>query len=210
MQLALKHRQNKSQRQRIIVFTCSPIGEDGKSLTRLARKMKKGGVSIDIVAFGEPDDETVRKLRDFNEAVTGSDGSFFEVIAPSPNLLSDTLLSTTLLQNEGMGGGMGAPGGGASGSGGDTAMNDGQFEFGFNPELDPELALALRMSMEEEKARQDREKKKEEEAQGKEKLEGIPEDGEETKPLLENEEGSGESSDSKKTEKDGGDKMDTA
>jgi 26S proteasome regulatory subunit N10 len=207
--LALKHRQNKSQRQRIIVFTCSPIAEDGKMLVKLAKKMKKGGVSVDIIAFGEPDDETVKKLRDFSEAVSGADGSFFEVIPPSPNLLSDTLLSTTLLQNEGVGGGLGAASGGAAAGG--AAPADNQFEFGVNPELDPELALALRMSFEEEKARQEKERKAKEEDEAKTKLEGIPE-GDEKQPLL-NEEGeaSGSKDDEEEADKkENPDKMDTA
>ena len=36
--LALKHRQNKSQRQRVVVFVCSPIEEDKASLIKLAKK----------------------------------------------------------------------------------------------------------------------------------------------------------------------------
>ena len=52
--------------------------------------------------------------------------------------------------------------------------------------MDPELALALRMSLEEDRARQERERKAQEEAEGKTKLEGVPEEqeGGEDKPLL--------------------------
>lgn len=34
-QLALKHRQNKNQRQRIIVFTCSPVTDSQASLVKV-------------------------------------------------------------------------------------------------------------------------------------------------------------------------------
>jgi 26S proteasome regulatory subunit N10 len=169
--------------------------------------MKKSNISIDIISFGDPSEEDVKKLTDFNEAVKSSEGSYLGIIPPSPNLLSDTLLATPLLANEGVGGG-----GGVGGSGGDTAMGESQFEFGVNPEVDPELALALRMSYEEEKARQEKERKAQEEA-GKDKLEGIPED-DEKQPLLpkdddtEGGEGSGSKEETKK--KDDTDKMDIA
>jgi 26S proteasome regulatory subunit N10 len=182
--------------------------------------MKKSNINIDIIAFGEPDESTEKKLREFHEQVKGSEGSFFAVIPPGPHLLSDTLLSTSLLENEGVG-----SMGGAGGSGGEAGgMGDSSFEFGVNPEVDPELALALRMSYEEEKARQEKEKKAKEDAEAKTKLEDIPE-GDEKQPLLsgegeegsstakeEGEEGSStakEEGDAKKSDKDQ-DKMDTA
>ena len=40
-QLALKHRQNKNQKQRIVLFVGSPISEDEKALVRLGKKLKK-------------------------------------------------------------------------------------------------------------------------------------------------------------------------
>jgi len=201
--LALKHRQNKSQRQRIIVFACSPVAEDEKSLVKLAKKMKKNNISIDVVAFGELTDENLKKMQAFNENVKGGDGSHLEIVQPGPNLLSDSILASPILAGDGMGGGSGGGGAGGDVGGGDS----GQYEFGVNPELDPELALALRMSFEEEKARQEKEKKVKEDADN-EKLEGIPE-GDEQQPLLDQ---NGEPSGSKggKKDKDGDDKMDTA
>ena len=41
------------------------------------------------------------------------------------------------------------------GGGAGYAATGGEFDFGVDPNLDPELALALRMSMEEERARQE-------------------------------------------------------
>ena len=55
-QLALKHRQNKNLRQRIILFLGSPPegkDVDDKNLTRLAKKLKKNNIALDVVAFGD-------------------------------------------------------------------------------------------------------------------------------------------------------------
>ncbi|GAB7352760.1 hypothetical protein MBLNU459_g3109t1 [Dothideomycetes sp. NU459] len=210
--LALKHRQNKSQRQRIIVLTCSPLpgpSESQSSLVKLAKRMKKNNVSIDIVAFGDLGDDVVTKLQAFNDAVKGGDGSHLEVVQPGPNLLSDIIVGSPILAGET--GGMGGATGGAEGeSGGQTG---GGFEFGVDPSMDPELALALRMSMEEENARQERDRKAQEASEGKTQLESVPEGGEaETQPLLDHTgepSGSGTGSSHRK-DKDGDDKMDTA
>jgi len=40
-QLALKHRQNKNQRQRIVAFIGSPLAEEEKALVKVAKKLKK-------------------------------------------------------------------------------------------------------------------------------------------------------------------------
>lgn len=170
--------------------------------------MKKIGVSIDIIAFGELGEDTTKKLEAFNENV-GTETSHLAVIHPSSNLLSDSLVTTPILGGDGSSGGAGGAGAGAEG--GDGGGNG--FEFGVDPSVDPELALALRMSFEEEKARQEKEKKAKEAAEGKSNLEGIAE-GDEKTPLLDDEgkpSGSGSGSkDGKKDKDDDPDKMDTA
>ncbi|KKY14447.1 putative kinesin family protein [Phaeomoniella chlamydospora] len=204
--LALKHRQNKSQRQRIIVFTCSPIDEDEKSLVKLAKRMKKNNVSIDFVAFGDLEPETTQKLEAFSENVKGGDGSHLAVIPPGPNLLSDNLVTTPILAGEGVAG----PRGGEGGMEGDT--NTGGFEFGVDPSMDPELAMALRMSFEEEQNRLEKQRREQEEQEKKSKLEGIPEEGQPSQ----NGEGSGSGGpgsadrDQSKPDQKDDDKMDTA
>lgn len=196
-QLALKHRQNKSQRQRIIVFVCSPIEEEEKKLVTLAKKMKKGNVSVDFVLFGDlDDDDTQKKLQAFNESVKGGEGSNLVVIPPSSKLLSDQLISSPILLGDAAGG---SGGGGMESGGGNFG------EFDFDPAMDPELALALRMSMEDEKARQEKKAREEAEAAGKGSLEDIKEEGENA-PLLSKD--GGESS--KKNDKKDDDRMDTS
>ncbi|KAI9676534.1 MAG: hypothetical protein M1817_000693 [Caeruleum heppii] len=219
--LALKHRQNRTQRQRIIVFTCSPIDEDEKSLVTLARLMKKNSVSIDFIAFGELENDSTKKLEAFNENVKGGDGSHLAIIPPGPHLLSDALVTTPILSGEGMPGRSGVGGTGAEG--GEPETNS--FEFGVDPSMDPELALALRMSFEEEKQRVEKEKKEKEEQEGKTNLEGIPEEGEsaqaaqsdkkegeKTKQESEGEEGRGQGGEKGQDDKkdEDGDKMDIA
>ncbi|KIO29164.1 hypothetical protein M407DRAFT_242734 [Tulasnella calospora MUT 4182] len=150
-QLALKHRQNKNQRQRIVAFVGSPIKPkaDEKSLVKLAKKLKKNNVSVDIVSFGS--DEEIEDnegiLRAFVDAVQSGENCHLVTVPAGANLLSDAIVSSAILAGEsGLPGEFGA--GEASGSG---AQNS--FEFGVDPSLDPELAMALRMSLEEEQAR---------------------------------------------------------
>ncbi|KAI1104176.1 von Willebrand factor type A domain-containing protein [Jackrogersella minutella] len=202
--LALKHRQNKSQRQRIIVFVCSPVADDEKKLVSLAKKMKKGNIDIDFVLFGDLDDDDVqKKLEAFNTAVKAGENSHLVVVPPSGKLLSDQLITTPILLGEGAAGGSS---GMAEGGGGDFG------DFDFDPSADPELALALRMSMEEENARQAKQAKDEEEAAKKTNLEDIEEEGEK-QPLL-NEQGepsgSGSAEGKKDNKKGDDDKMDTS
>jgi 26S proteasome regulatory subunit N10 len=202
--LALKHRQNKSQKQRIILFTCSPIEEDEKAMVKLAKRMKKTNVSVDIIAFGELGDDTVKKLQAFSDACQNPEGCYLAIIQPSSNLLSDSLRGTPILGGDGSAGGSGGGAGAESGESG-----GGGFEFGVDPSVDPELALALRMSYEEEKARQEKDKKAKEAAEGKSELEGIAE-GDEKQPLLDGEGQPSGSKDEKKDKDDDLDKMDTA
>lgn len=71
-QLALKHRQNKNQRQRVVVFVGSPIAEDEPALIKLAKKLKKNSVAVDIINFGE-EAENRAKLQAFIDNVNSSD-----------------------------------------------------------------------------------------------------------------------------------------
>nr|CAG4646370.1 EOG090X08NC [Macrothrix elegans] len=140
--LALKHRQGKNHRTRIVVFIGSPINFDEKELNKLARKLKKEKVNVDIICFG---DENGGKevLSSFINTLNGKDGtgSHLVTIPPGPHL-ADALISSPVIQGED---GTGAVGLGAGG-----------FDF-VDPNEDPELALALRVSMEEQRQRQEEE-----------------------------------------------------
>jgi 26S proteasome regulatory subunit N10 len=158
--------------------------------------MKKNNVFIDFVLFGElEDDETQQKLQAFNDVVKVNDGCHMVVIPPSGRLLSDQLISTPIMLGE------------TTATATNTTGLEAFDEFGFDPAVDPELALALRMSMEEEKSRQEKLAREKEESE-KDKLEKIDEKEEEM-PLLDI---SGSSKDADKGgDKPGdGDKMDTS
>lgn len=183
--LALKHRANKAQRQRIVVLICSALdpkfgdkNDTEKELVKLAKKCKKNNVSVDFVAFGDAIESSTRPiLEKFVEAVGGSsgEGNYLAIIPPGPGLLSDSLITTPIVN---MGGDMGQGSGGMEGvesSGG----GGGGFEFGIDPSADPELAMALRMSMEEEQNRLERERRarEEEERRNADRMETITEEG---------------------------------
>ncbi|KAK7867161.1 hypothetical protein R5R35_013625 [Gryllus longicercus] len=141
--LALKHRQGKNHKMRIVAFIGSPVSTDEKELVKLAKRLKKEKVNVDIVSFGE---EVANNdlLTSFINTLNGKDGSGSHLVTvpPGPHL-SDALISSPVIQGED---GMGGAGLGGSG-----------FEFGVDPNEDPELALALRVSMEEQRQRQEEE-----------------------------------------------------
>lgn len=149
-QLALKHRQNKKQQQRIIVFAGSPVKYDKKVLETIGRKLKKNSVALDVVDFGEDEDGKSEKLEALVAAVNNNDTSHIVHVPAGPNALSDVLISTPIFTGDGEGGSGFAAAAAAAAAGGVSG-----FDFGVDPNLDPELALALRVSMEEERARQE-------------------------------------------------------
>jgi len=141
-QLALKHRQNKNQHQRIVFFVGSPLKEDKDSLVRLAKRLRKSNIAVDVVNFGE-EAENTEKLEAFVSAVNNDNNSHLVTVPPGPHILSDILTSSPIIAGE-----SGAP---------VPGLSD---EFGgIDPNIDPDLALAIKYSMEEEKARQESLKK---------------------------------------------------
>ncbi|KAI3816140.1 hypothetical protein L1987_15830 [Smallanthus sonchifolius] len=151
-QLALKHRQNKKQQQRIIVFAGGPVKYDKKVLEMIGKKLKKNSVALDVVNFGEEDESKTEKLEALVAAVNNNDSSHIVHVPAGSSALSDVLLSTPIFTGDGEGGSGFAAAAAAGGVSG--------FDFGVDPNLDPELALALRVSMEEERARQEAAAKK--------------------------------------------------
>ncbi|KFQ12803.1 26S proteasome non-ATPase regulatory subunit 4, partial [Leptosomus discolor] len=127
--LALKHRQGKNHKMRIIAFVGSPVEDNEKDLVKLAKRLKKEKVNVDIINFGEE----VRLLW-FWHKIQG------RILYPFH--LADALISSPILAGEG---------------GAMLGLGASDFEFGVDPSADPELALALRVSMEEQRQRQEEE-----------------------------------------------------
>ncbi|KXJ14573.1 26S proteasome non-ATPase regulatory subunit 4 [Exaiptasia diaphana] len=142
--LVLKHRQGKNHKMRIIVFVGSPIESDEKEIVKLAKKLKKEKVNVDIINFGEESINT-DKLTAFVSTLNGKDGNLSHLVSIPPGpALSDALISSPVVAGEdGAAGNLGAG-----------------FEFGVDPNADPELALALRVSMEEQRQRQEEESRR--------------------------------------------------
>uniref|UniRef100_A0A023FEK3 26S proteasome non-ATPase regulatory subunit 4 n=1 Tax=Amblyomma cajennense TaxID=34607 RepID=A0A023FEK3_AMBCJ len=141
--LVLKHRQGKNHKMRIVVFVGSPIETDSRELAKLAKRLKKEKVNVDIVNFGE-DNINTEKLASFINTLNGKDGGGSHLVTVPPGHqthLSDALISSPVIQGEDGTGGIG--------------LGVGGFEFGVDPNEDPELALALRVSMEEQRQRQE-------------------------------------------------------
>jgi len=139
--LALKHRCGKNHKTRIVVFVGSPITDDSKEMVKVAKKLKKEKVNVDIINFGEHEENT-EKLDTFIKTLNGKDGGSSHLLTiPSGDMLSGAIGSSPILVEEG----------GAS-----MAATGGDFG-GFDDQMDPELALALRVSLEEQRNRQQQE-----------------------------------------------------
>jgi 26S proteasome regulatory subunit N10 len=70
--LALKHRQEKVQQQRIIIFVGSPLQVEESQLVQLGKRLKKNNVAVDVINFGEETTNTER-LEAFRKAVDNND-----------------------------------------------------------------------------------------------------------------------------------------
>ncbi|KAI8845528.1 hypothetical protein BC829DRAFT_399569 [Chytridium lagenaria] len=133
--IGFEAQQNKNQRQRIIVFVGSPLDEDEKTLVKLGKKLKKNNIAVDVINFGE-DEENTPKLEAFINAVNSSDNSHLVSIPPGPHILSDILISSPIVAGED-----GAPPGFASGA------TSGPGEASGTSMEDEMLAQALALSM---------------------------------------------------------------
>lgn len=146
-QLALKHRQNSLQRQRIVVFVSSPIEASKDHLLRLAKTLKKNNVAVDVVNIGL-EGENVSKIDAFIAAVNSNDNSHVLHMAAGGQNVADAIINSRICTDPDAAAARGAAA--VSGEGGDA----GDFG-GLDPAaVDPELAMVLRISMEEERARQ--------------------------------------------------------
>ena len=158
-QLALKHRQNKQQKQRIVAFVCSPVDVDNRKLVNLGKKLKKNNVALDVVCFG--DTESASKLQELVNAVNSSDNSRMVTIPQGVNVLYDSLVNTPIVHG---------------GEGGMEASAAGAFDEygGVDPSIDPELAMVLRMSMEEHRKQQEEISKQQTEVKESAQEQGEP------------------------------------
>lgn len=142
----MRHRQNKKQEQRIVLFVGSPVKATEKELSNLGGQLKKNKVAIDIVSFGEDNAEANQsKLEALYKAANNSDNwyntlersyaelffvnftSHIVTIPPGAHMLSEALQRTPIVRGD------------QPDTGGDGMFVD--------DNIDPELAEALRLSM---------------------------------------------------------------
>lgn len=163
-QLALKHRLNKNQGQRIIAFVGHPIKETQEECEALGARLKKNKVSIDIINFSNPDN--VPKLKALIDACNIEGNSNFMDVPMGVASIADILFTSPILLQDlggGMGMGMGAAdgsngmvmdvaAGGAGNAGGNMMADFGGIDYN----MDPELAEAMRMSLMDHQAAEER------------------------------------------------------
>jgi 26S proteasome regulatory subunit N10 len=97
--LTLKHRQNKNQKQRIILFVGSPIRHTQEDLVQLGKKLKKYNIAVDIISFGNVD-ENRDLLQGFLDAVNNSNNSSMMEV-PVGFYLIDSLFTSSLMSEVG-------------------------------------------------------------------------------------------------------------
>mmetsp|Transcript_24942 Transcript_24942/g.44347 ORF Transcript_24942/g.44347 Transcript_24942/m.44347 type:complete len:378 (-) Transcript_24942:213-1346(-) len=172
-QLALKNRQNKNQHPRIIVFVGSPIDCDQKKLTKLGTQLKKNNFAVDVINFGKENaaNTNVEKLEAFINAVNNDDNSHLVNIPPGPHVLSDMVITSSILGNAPQPAAFGTPGGNSGFAGGNLTNGGGG---GVGAEEEAMLAYALRISMEEARDRQQNTEESKEESKKDEESKGEP------------------------------------
>ncbi|XP_016105531.1 26S proteasome non-ATPase regulatory subunit 4-like [Sinocyclocheilus grahami] len=115
------------------VFVGSPVEDQEKDLVKMAKRLKKEKVSVDIINFGEEEVNT-DKLTMFVNTLNGKEGvgSHLVTVPPGPSL-ADALLSSPVMAGEG---------------GTIMGLGASDFEFGVDPSADPELSenALLKMS----------------------------------------------------------------
>lgn len=97
--LTLKHRQNKNQKQRIIMFVGSPIRHTTEEMVAVGKKLKKYNIAVDVVSFGNLD-ENREHLNQFLKAVNNANNSSITEV-PVGDYIVDNLFSSPIMSELG-------------------------------------------------------------------------------------------------------------
>ena len=127
-QLALKHRVNKNQHERVILFVASEIKERAEELFKVAKNLRRNNTALDIINICNS--QNVRTLEQMIEIVNVDGNSHLVDFNAGTNTLSNVLRLSPVM---GKSSNVPAP--------------------EFDEEVDPELEMVLRISLEEEKKR---------------------------------------------------------
>lgn len=150
--LSLKHRQDKSQHQRIIAFVGHPLTLEVEDYENIGMLLSRQSVAIDIVNFAHP--ENVNKINQLIAKANKNGNCHCLDVPIGVAMITDLLISSPIINEFDDGGAAAASGPGEAASANVGA--GGQFADygGVDPNLDPELAMAMRISLEEERAKQ--------------------------------------------------------
>jgi 26S proteasome regulatory subunit N10 len=96
--LTLKHRQNKNQKQRVILFISSPIKHSIEEMIQTAKKLKKYNIAVDTISLGNVDENREHIKQFFNNVNNANNSSIQEV--PVGYNMMDVLFSSPIF-NEG-------------------------------------------------------------------------------------------------------------
>jgi 26S proteasome regulatory subunit N10 len=148
--LTLKHRQNKNQKQRIILFVGSPLKHSIEEMVQTAKKLKKYNIAVDIISFGNVD-ENREHLQQFYNNVNNANNSSVQEVPVGFNIM-DVLFSSAIF-NEG---GYDVP---VENVAQNTGSNQGARSGGGMSQFERDMHLAIQQSLEEEKKNDDVPKK---------------------------------------------------
>jgi 26S proteasome regulatory subunit N10 len=127
--LTMKHRVNKHQHERLVIFIASAIKDNPEDLYVLARNLRRDNIAVDLVNICCP--ENLQLLQNFHEIVNVENESRLVNYAGGATRLNDALKEGGVL--------------------GGHFATDG----GFGDDMDPQMEMVIRMSLEEERKRQE-------------------------------------------------------
>jgi len=93
--LTLRHRQNKNQKQRIILFIGSPIKHKLDEMVQIGKKLKKYNIAVDIISFGHVE-ENKELIDGFLNAVNNANNSSLLEV-PTGYYIMDSLFSSPIM-----------------------------------------------------------------------------------------------------------------
>lgn len=83
-----------------MAFVASPVEEDTQSLEKIAKKLRKEEIAVDIILIGQREQSQVEKLAKFIETINKNNNSSFFEVPPSLDGSLLASLSTTGLFSE--------------------------------------------------------------------------------------------------------------
>lgn len=95
--LTLRHRQNKNQKQRIILFIGSPIKHKLDEMVQMGKKLKKYNIAVDIISFGHVEENRELVEGFLNAVNNANNSSLLEV--PTGYYIMDSLFTSPIMSD---------------------------------------------------------------------------------------------------------------